>query len=41
LVVVDEKNKPLGRILADDVVDALVDERRKSIWPWQENRSAQ
>ena len=41
LVVVDEKNKPLGRILADDVVDALVDERRKNIWPWQENRSAQ
>ncbi|MEY4102117.1 MAG: hypothetical protein RIR88_251 [Actinomycetota bacterium] len=41
LVVVDEDNKPLGRILADDVVDALVDERRKSIWPWQENRNSQ
>ncbi len=30
IIVVDEKNKPVGRILADDLVDALVDasERR-------------
>ena len=35
LVVVDLEHRPIGRILADDVVDALVsrdDERR---WPWQ------
>ena len=34
LVVVDLEHRPVGRILADDVVDALVstDERR---WPWQ------
>jgi CBS domain-containing protein/sporulation protein YlmC with PRC-barrel domain len=34
VVVVDAENRPVGRILADDVVDALVrqDDRR---WPWQ------
>ncbi|OIQ76520.1 magnesium transporter MgtE [mine drainage metagenome] len=34
IVVVDEDNKPVGHILADDLVDALVEgvERR---WPWQ------
>lgn len=34
IVVVDEENKPVGHILADDLVDALVEgvERR---WPWQ------
>ena len=25
IIVVDQKNKPVGRILADDLVDALVD----------------
>ncbi|MEN9715777.1 MAG: hypothetical protein RJA35_1244 [Actinomycetota bacterium] len=28
LVVVDEENKPIGRILSDDVIDALVKERK-------------
>jgi len=34
VLVVDAGNRPVGRILADDVVDALVrqDDRR---WPWQ------
>jgi Mg/Co/Ni transporter MgtE len=34
VLVVDAENRPVGRILADDVVDALVrqDDRR---WPWQ------
>ena len=34
VLVVDDRNRPVGRILADDVVDALVrqDDRR---WPWQ------
>ncbi|MEY4411049.1 MAG: hypothetical protein RLZ69_623, partial [Actinomycetota bacterium] len=27
LVVVDEENKPIGRILSDDVIDALIKER--------------
>ena len=39
LVVVDEENKPIGRILADDVVDALVKERSGRNWPWQEGRN--
>jgi CBS domain-containing protein/uncharacterized protein YrrD len=38
LVVVDEENRPIGRILADDVVDALVKERSGRNWPWQEGR---
>jgi hypothetical protein len=35
LVVVDLEHRPVGRILADDVVDALVatDDQRR--WPWQ------
>jgi len=34
LLVVDDEHRPMGRILADDVVDALTreDDRR---WPWQ------
>jgi len=34
IVVVDEQERPVGRILADDVIDALTrrDDRR---WPWQ------
>ena len=34
IVVVDEQERPIGRILADDVIDALTrrDDRR---WPWQ------
>jgi CBS domain-containing protein len=36
LVVVDEKNKPIGRIMADDVVDAMVKDRGARSWPWQE-----
>ena len=38
LVVVDENNKPLGRIMADDVVDAMVQKRGSHSWPWQEGR---
>ncbi len=32
VVVVDEQHRPLGRILADDIVDALLDEERSLIW---------
>jgi CBS domain-containing protein len=34
ILVVDEQERPVGRILADDVIDALTrrDDRR---WPWQ------
>jgi hypothetical protein len=32
---VDEEGRPLGRILADDVVDALVESRSSRRWPWQ------
>lgn len=39
LVVVDEENKPVGRIMADDVVDAMVKKRGARSWPWQEGRS--
>jgi len=39
LVVVDEENRPIGRILSDDVVDALVKERSGRSWPWQEGRN--
>jgi len=39
LVVVDEENRPIGRIMADDVVDALVQERSSKSWPWQESRN--
>jgi hypothetical protein len=39
IVVVDAENKPVGHILADDLVDALVagTERR---WPWQSGGAA-
>ena len=33
VVVVDADGRPLGRILADDLVDALGDDERR--WPWQ------
>ena len=36
LVVVDEANKPIGRIMSDDVVDAMVKNRGARSWPWQE-----
>ena len=39
LVVVDEENRPIGRILSDDVVDALVKARSGRNWPWQEGRN--
>jgi len=39
LVVVDEENRPIGRIMSDDVVDALVAERSTRNWPWQEGRN--
>lgn len=38
LLVVDEDDRPLGRIQADDVVDALVEERASRRWPWQAQR---
>jgi Mg/Co/Ni transporter MgtE len=38
LLVVDDEGRPLGRILADDVVDALVESRSSRRWPWQPPR---
>ena len=35
LIVVDEGQRPLGRILADDVIDVLAGSRRRRRWPWQ------
>jgi Mg/Co/Ni transporter MgtE len=35
LVVVDAEHRPIGRILADDVVDALLDSDTERRWPWQ------
>ena len=35
LVVVDAEHHPIGRILADDVVDALLDTDTERRWPWQ------
>jgi Mg/Co/Ni transporter MgtE len=35
LVVVDLEHRPIGRILADDVVDALVSTDVQRRWPWQ------
>jgi len=35
LVVVDGEHRPIGRILADDVVDALLDSDTERRWPWQ------
>ncbi len=34
LIVVDDQNRPIGQIMADDVIDALISETRKA-WPWQ------
>ena len=36
LVVVDGEQRPIGRILADDVVDALLDSDTERRWPWQQ-----
>ena len=33
VVVVDEDGRPLGRILADDIVDALMPERSRFHFP--------
>jgi CBS domain-containing protein len=38
LLVVDDDGRPIGRILADDVVDALVESRSSRRWPWQPPR---
>jgi len=38
LLVVDESGRPLGRIQADDIVDALVESRSSRRWPWQAPR---
>ena len=35
LVVVDLEHRPIGRILADDVIDALVSSDVHRRWPWQ------
>ena len=35
LVVVDADRRPIGRILADDVVDALLNTDTERRWPWQ------
>jgi CBS domain-containing protein len=40
LVVVDLEHRPIGRILADDVVDALVSSQDQRRWPWQPKGSA-
>jgi Mg/Co/Ni transporter MgtE len=34
LLVVDDAGMPIGRILADDVVDVLAREHERR-WPWQ------
>jgi CBS domain-containing protein/sporulation protein YlmC with PRC-barrel domain len=39
LLVVDDAGVPIGRILADDVVDVLVRERERR-WPWQREMGA-
>jgi Mg/Co/Ni transporter MgtE len=38
LLVVDKEGRPLGRIQADDIVDALVETRTSRRWPWQTPR---
>jgi CBS domain-containing protein len=38
LLVVDRDGRPLGRIQADDIVDALVESRNSRRWPWQTSR---
>jgi CBS domain-containing protein len=34
ILVLDDTDRPIGRILADDVIDALIQDRDKP-WPWQ------
>jgi Mg/Co/Ni transporter MgtE len=34
ILVLDEADRPIGRILADDVIDALVQDHDHA-WPWQ------
>jgi len=34
VLVVDDQDRPIGRILADDVIDALVRDEDRT-WPWQ------
>jgi Mg/Co/Ni transporter MgtE len=34
ILVVDPQDRPLGRILADDVIDALTQDQDRR-WPWQ------
>ena len=34
ILVVDDRDRPIGRILADDVIDALVRHEDRT-WPWQ------
>jgi len=34
LLVVDDDGQPLGRILADDILDTIVEDRDRR-WPWQ------
>lgn len=34
ILVVDDQDRPIGRILADDVIDALVRDEDRA-WPWQ------
>jgi CBS domain-containing protein len=34
ILVVDDADRPIGRILADDVIDALVQDEDRE-WPWQ------
>jgi CBS domain-containing protein len=36
LVVVDLEHRPIGRILADDVIDALLATDTERRWPWQQ-----
>jgi CBS domain-containing protein len=39
LVVVDLEHRPIGRILADDVIDALLASDTERRWPWQQRGS--
>jgi CBS domain-containing protein len=39
LVVVDLEHRPIGRILADDVIDALLATDTERRWPWQQRGS--
>jgi hypothetical protein len=37
--VVDLEHRPIGRILADDVIDALLATDTERRWPWQQRGS--